>query len=55
MQMGIDSSSVGLYGDGKVFDSSLALNSKISRMRSMRMMELDVDNSFTDEELESMK
>ena len=55
MQMGIDSSSVGLYGVGRVFDSSLALNSKVSRMRAMRMNLEDVDNSFTDEERESMK
>lgn len=55
MQMGIDSSSVARYGEGKVFDSSRALNRKISRMRQMAMNKQEIDNSFTDEERELME
>jgi hypothetical protein len=55
MQMGIDSSSVALYGEGKVFESSRALNHKISRMRQMAMKKEQIDNSFTDEERKLME
>lgn len=54
-QMGIDLSSVAMYGQGKVFDSSMALDSKVSRMRMMRMRNEEVDNSFTEEERKAME
>jgi hypothetical protein len=54
-QLGLDQDSLAAHAADKYYDSSLALSSKVSRMRAMLMNNEEVDNSFTDEELKWME